>query len=119
MSSQILPMTLGDIFEKTINLIGKTFVRNIIIAAIFLVIPIVLLMIAADNFYSSIADVVNNSALQYQTGPQFLIPFLGAIILFIVALLVLALAVLLSEIAIRTHGRDCHPQQGAPGNLLC
>lgn len=96
-------MTLGDIFERTFNLVGKTFVRNIIIAGIFLVIPVVLLMIAADNFYSTIADVgfsMDKSALQYQTGWQFLLPFLGGMILFIVALLVLALATLLSEIAI-------------------
>lgn len=110
MSSQVLPMTLGDIFERTFNLIGKTFVRNIIIAAIFLVIPVVLLMIAADNFYSSIADVgfpTDNPALKYQTGLQFLLPFLGGIILFIVSFLVLALATLLSEIAISyTVGKE-------------
>ncbi len=103
MNSQILPMSLGDIFDRTFNLIGKTFVRNIVIAAIFLVIPIVLLMIAADNFYSSIADMsfpTDSSALQYQTGMQFLLPFLGGMILFVVAALVLAVAALLSEIAI-------------------
>jgi hypothetical protein len=110
MSSEILPMTLGDIFDRTFNLIGKTFVRNIIIAAVFLLIPVVLLMIAADNFYSSIAAMgfsANNSAIQYQTGIQFLLPFLGGMILFVVAFVVLALATLFAEIAISyTVGKE-------------
>ncbi len=103
MSSQILPMTLGNIFERTFAMIGRTIVRNLIVAAIFLVIPVVLITIAADNFYSSIADMglsSTGSFGQSQLSSQFFSMFLGDIVLFIVSILVFALGTLLAEITI-------------------
>jgi hypothetical protein len=62
-----VPMTLGDIFEKTFSLFGKTFVRNLMIALVFLVVPIVVMVMSADIFYNSIADMQEN-LVQGQAG---------------------------------------------------
>jgi hypothetical protein len=92
-------MTLGDIFERTFALIGKTVARNLMAGIIFLVIPIALMSIAADNFYSSIADVGFPPGGSVGQAQSFL-PFLGSIVLFMLAVIVLALSVLLAEITI-------------------
>ncbi len=110
MSSQILPMNVGDMFERTFFLIGKTFVRNVIIAAIFLIIPVILLMIAADYFYSSIADLVSSGgglAGTGQTGFDLFTSMLGPIAMFCIALLFLGLGSLLAEMTIMfTVGKE-------------
>ncbi len=94
-------MTLGDIFERTFTLIGKTFVRNLIVAAIFLVIPVVLMTIAADNLYSSIADInIHLNGLPEQTGFNVILPYLGQVGLFVVSAFMITLGVLLAEITI-------------------
>lgn len=96
-------MTLGDIFEKTFSLIGKTFVRNVIIAAIFLIVPVILLMIAADYFYSSIGDLISSAgglAGNGRTGLDLIFPFLGQLLFLFIALLALGLGTLFAEITI-------------------
>ena len=101
MSDPVLPMDLGGIFEKTFTLIGKTFVRNLIIALLFLAIPLILMAVAADDFYSSLVDIQN--ALQHAQGENSfdaIMTLLGALSFFGVATLVLLLAVMFAEIAI-------------------
>lgn len=88
MDSQILPMSLGDIFEKTATLVGKTFARNILVALAFLVIPAIIMTIAARDFYGAVAGTPG-TALSFWT----LIPFMGSTLL-------IELAVLFAEIAI-------------------
>ncbi|HUI29337.1 MAG TPA: hypothetical protein VLX91_03895, partial [Candidatus Acidoferrales bacterium] len=92
------------------TLIGKTFLRNIVAAVIFLVIPIILLIIAANSFYSSIADMVlpsNGSLIHEQPGSPFMLQFFGEMALFFVAILILALGTLLAEITISyTVGKE-------------
>jgi hypothetical protein len=101
MDSQILPMTLGEIIEKTFTLIGKTVVRNLIVAAIFLVVPVILLTVAADIFYSSIANTSFSSGWFIEhPGFDAVTPFLGVVVIFLVAILVLSLGILLAELTI-------------------
>ncbi len=88
MTSTFAPMTLGDIFESTITMIGKTFARNILVAVTFLTIPAVIMSFAARNFYGALTAAST-------TAPSFytLIPFILSTIL-------LEVAALLAEIAI-------------------
>ena len=101
MNSPFVPMTLGDIFEKTFIIFGKTFVRNLIIALLFLSIPIVIMAVAADMFYSSIADIQDSLLHGHsETGLEALMPLAGAISFFGFATVVLLLCVLFAQITI-------------------
>jgi hypothetical protein len=95
------PLTLGDIFEKTFSLIGKTFFRNLCIAVLILLFPIILMAIAADDFYSSLADM-QDTVHQVQSAPglDMILPILSTLSFFLIATLVFALGVLFAEIAI-------------------
>jgi hypothetical protein len=95
------PLTLGDIFEKTFSLIGKTFFRNLVIALLILLFPIILMAIATDDFYSSLADM-QNSVHQDQADPglDMILSILSTLSFFLIATLVFALGILFAEIAI-------------------
>lgn len=88
MDSRFSPMTLGDIFEKTATLVGRTFARNVLVAIIFLVIPAAVMTVAARNFYAGFLGAGAKAASFWG-----LIPFIGSTLL-------IELAVLLAEIAI-------------------
>lgn len=88
MDSQFHQMTLGDIFEKTISLAGKTFVRNLFIALTFLVVPAIMVSASAGRLYEAIAGSPGVSA-----SFSVLATYFGAT-------LIMLLAVLLAEIAI-------------------
>jgi hypothetical protein len=95
------PLTLGDIFEKTFSLIGKTFFRNLCIAVLILLFPIILMAIATDDFYSSLADMqVTVHQVQSEPGLDLILSILGTLSFFLIATLVFALGVLFAEIAI-------------------
>lgn len=97
MSSSILPMTLGDMLDRTVRVVGRTFLRNAAIAITFLVIPTILLSMAANGFYSHMADFTGQAAVR---NPQALAPFfLGGFYLG-TAYTLFMLAVLLGEIAV-------------------
>jgi hypothetical protein len=101
MSDPILPMDLGGIFEKTFTLVGKTFVRNLIIALLFLAIPLILLTVAADSFFSSVADM--QDAIQHgqvENNLDTILSMLGNLTFFGIASVVLLLAIMFAEIAI-------------------
>lgn len=97
MSSNISPMTLGDIFDNTFRMIGKTFLRNAAIALTFLVIPIVLLAVSAHHFYSTMPGFTAGDGVKHLTG--FASMFAGSFYLGSASLL-LTVAVLLAEVAI-------------------
>ncbi len=101
MNPQFLPLTLGDIFEKTFSLFGKTFVRNLIIALIFLMVPIVVMVIAADAFYSSIADMQESLAQgQAENGLDVFLSIAGTLSFFGFAAILLIVFTMFAEIAI-------------------
>lgn len=95
------PLTLGDIFEKTFSLIGKTFFRNLCIAVLILLFPIILMAIATDDFYSSIADIQDSvHQVQSEPGLDMVLSALSMLSFFLIATFVFALGVLFAEIAI-------------------
>lgn len=97
MASTITPMTLGEIFDKTFSLIGKTFWRNAAISVTFLIIPVILMTISAHHFYTSMPDFTRGTAPK---DLSYLGPFFAGAFYFGTASLLLAAAALLAEIAI-------------------
>ncbi len=110
MNSQFVPMTLGDIFEKSVSLIGKTFLRNLLIVFAFLSIPLMLMAIAATDFYSSIADIQRQVAEAEQEGAfDEIISLMGSLSLFLFATLIFGgaaafIGILLAIITAATGG---------------
>ncbi len=96
MGSSISPMTLGDMLDKTVRLIGKTFWRNLAIAATFLIVPVILVYMAANNFYSSASF---GSQLPPK-DPITLVPMMLHGFYFGTANLLLSAAALFAEIAV-------------------
>jgi len=50
------PMTLGDIFSRTVQLTGKSFLRYLPVAAIIFIPVSVLFTVAMDGFYSTLGE---------------------------------------------------------------
>lgn len=96
MGSNILPMTLGDMLDKTVRVIGKTILRNAAIAISFLLVPIILLSVAANSFYSSMPLGGSTPA----KDPALLFPMIYHGVYFGAANLIFAVAALFAEIAV-------------------
>ncbi len=97
MASTISPMTLGDIFDRTFSMIGKTFWRNLAIAFTFMIIPAILFTISAHRFYSSMPDFGGTSPNQ---SIEAIGPFISGSVYFGIASLLFALGAMMAEIAI-------------------
>lgn len=101
MDAQIQPMTLGDMFEKTFTLIGRTFVRNLIVGAIFLIVPIILMTSAMRHFFMAISQVNalgGNETLG--SGLQGALEMIRLMSIFWATIILLAVCTLLAEIVV-------------------
>ncbi|MBN1398823.1 MAG: hypothetical protein JXA06_12395 [Bacteroidetes bacterium] len=95
------PLTLGDIFEKTFLLIGKTFLRNILVSFIILLLPSIIIAFATGDFYSSIIEMRDSDfSGRYDSGLDKVIEVFSMLSFFWMATLIYALAVLMAEIAV-------------------
>jgi len=95
------PLTLGDIFEKTFLMIGKTFFRNSLVILLILLLPVIIIAFATDEFYSSIADVQGSILQNYgEPGLDMIIDISSTLAFFGVATIIYALAILMAEIAV-------------------
>jgi hypothetical protein len=95
------PLTLGDIFEKTFSLIGKTFFRNILVGLLLLLFPVIIMAIAADEFYSSLGDMQNIQQINpAEVGLDSILSIFGPVAFFFLATFLLAFCVFLAQIAI-------------------
>lgn len=56
------PLDIGDIFSRTVQLTGRTFVRYLPVVGIVLIPICVLFTLAMDTFYSGVAEVTQQSA---------------------------------------------------------
>lgn len=94
------PMDVGTIFERTIDLIGKTFIRNITVTIIFLFLPIILLTVAANDFYSGIASFQQDGTGGIEQDIETLIPYFMRFLFFMISTVIFAVGSLLAEMAI-------------------
>ncbi len=97
MSATLLPMTLGEIFDNTFRMIGKTILRNLAIAFTFLAAPLVLFSVAANRFYSTMAVFQTHESFQ---SPALWVPMFSRGLNFAFASMLFSAAVLMAEIAV-------------------
>lgn len=96
MGPNISPMTLGDMLDRTVRVIGKTIWRNAAIAVTFLLVPGILLSVAANRFDSSMPL----GGLTPTKDPSVFFPMFLHGIYFGAANLIFAAAALLAEISV-------------------
>ena len=99
MSSIIVPMPLGGIFDRLIKLTGKTIGRTSIMTVIVLLPSSILFAFALDVFFSSVADLITEVG---QTSLEELDIFgslFGPGMFFVVGLIVQLLGILLVTLA--------------------
>jgi len=76
-TSTIVPMTLGDIFDRLFKLIGKTWIRNLILASIILIIPVIIMSFGVEAMFSSIAAIAKQNETGNPLSPEELFSMFG------------------------------------------
>ena len=88
MTVQIVPMSLGEIFEQTFKVIGRTFARTLPLIALFMIPAGILISLASDNLFSTVADLAHDQAARDVASislPSDLMFFGIAVVLFAVS----------------------------------
>ena len=96
----LVPMNLGDMFDRTFRLLGRTFGRSAIIAVILLAPTALLFSFALGSFFSTVIDLAQGP---YDLDPpdlDQLAPMLGAVGLMALTGLLLGLASIAGYLAI-------------------
>lgn len=105
----ISPMSLGDLFDRWFRLIGKTWLRNLILAVVILGPATLVLAICLDIGFSQIAELIDQGS-DFESGDfTFLLAFFGWLF---VGLLLLLLGTVAATIAVTMVG--CAEMDGKP-----
>ena len=96
----LAPMGLGDIFDRTFRLFGRSFTRAIVVVLIVFVPVSIVLIEGSREFYSSIGAITEESASTSTPGAEEVFGMLRAFGLFGAALSLALLASLASELAV-------------------
>jgi hypothetical protein len=100
MSNTITPMSVGDIFDKIIKLIGKTGLRNLIIAFIIVAPATVVFTYGIDTLLSTVLGIVREHGTIEKANPESLSALGGGFIVLSVSLLLFGLATLAGTLGI-------------------
>jgi len=100
MSLAISPMSVGDIFDKIIKLIGKTALRNFIIALIIVAPATVVFTYGIDTFLSTVLEIVREHGTIEKANPESLAALSGGFIVVSVSLLLFGMATLAATLGI-------------------
>lgn len=112
MSMTIAPMNLGDIFDQTFRLFGKTFSRNLILALLILTPAVLIITWGLDRFLSTISDWSRSGALREAAGPETIVHLLGMMSAFSIAVLIYLLLDLAASLGVTIIA--CHEMSGQP-----
>lgn len=112
MNITIAPMSLGDIFDRLLKLIGKTWLRNLIICSIILLPLTILFAAGLDIFFSNILDLVEHHADDGDFQPSDFLDILGVLLWMILAGFLFALGTYGATLAVTIVG--CAEMLGEP-----
>ncbi|HEY6951031.1 MAG TPA: hypothetical protein VI758_01420 [Bacteroidota bacterium] len=108
----IVPMSLGDIFDRLFKLIGKTWIRNLILACVILIVPVLILTVGMNAFFSSIAALAKENEPGEHLAPHQLFAMLGSMGWFFLGLFLFLLASAASTLSITIV--SCAEMSGEP-----
>ena len=101
MDTSIHPMTLGDIFDRTFRLIGKTVLRNVTVAIIFLIVPTFFIVFAIKRMFNIVGDFGGWSGdIRPEIGFSHLMALAGSFSILACAILLFSICLLFAEISI-------------------
>jgi len=96
----IVPMTLSDIFDRLFKLIGKTWIRNLILASIILIIPVIMMSVGLESFFSSIATLAKENEPGTPLAPEQFVMMFGSMAWFFIGLVIFILATLATTLGV-------------------
>ena len=100
MAANILPMTLGDIFDRVFKLFGKTVSRSAIVAVIVMAPAVLLLAFGCEAFVSTFLGMAKESQRAATMDMGQAMAIMKAVAIFAVALLVYAVSTLVVTLGI-------------------
>ncbi len=104
MPINIVPMSLGDIFDRLFKLIGKTAVRNLIIVVIILIPASIIFTYGMNDFFSAISVMIRNQELNQEFTPEVYLPMIKQLTTFSITYLAFILAYLAATISVTIVG---------------
>jgi len=103
-SLSLAPMTLGDIFDRLFKLIGKTWLRNLTIAAIILGPAALIMGASADMGFSELADLLESEQGLEDVTTAELSTFLGFALWFAIGLTLMVIGSVIVTVAVTIVG---------------
>ncbi len=100
----LTPMTLGDIFDRLFKLIGKTWVRNLIIAAIILGPAALIMGASADMGFSQLADLLESEQHLEDLSSADMSTLLGFALWFAIGLTLMVIGSVIVTVAVTIVG---------------
>lgn len=100
MQTDIVPMNLGDIFDRLFKLIGKTAFRNLMIAIIILIPASIIMVYGVNDFFSVIVQNIRNEKLNNDVHFSYIFTVLKSLTIFFVAYTIFMLAYLTATVGI-------------------
>ncbi len=105
-------MTLGDIFDRLFTLIAKTWLRNLIIASVILIIPVLIMAFSMNGFLSGIAGMANERNYGDEFATPGFVEVLGHLAVFAFGLLVFLFAAAAARLGVTIV--SCAEMAGEP-----
>jgi hypothetical protein len=93
------PILLGDIFDRTFKLIGKTFTRIITIGAILIIPGSIILILGLDWFYSTLAEFIQLEQTKSEIGIEQGMKMLAGVFIILPGVIIFTVAATGAKIA--------------------
>ena len=104
MQTTIVPMNLGDIFDRLFKLIGKTALRNLIIASIILIPATIIFTFGMNDFFSLISQSVRETQFNHHFSDGYIFSLFKGLTFFAVTYVLFMLAFLAAMVGITIIG---------------
>lgn len=104
MQTTIDPMNLGDIFDRLFRLIGKTALRNLIIASIILIPAAIIFTYGMNDFFSVISQNIREAEFNNRFANEYFFSLFKGLTFFSITYAVFMLAYLAAMVGVTIVG---------------
>lgn len=104
MQTKIVPMNLGDIFDRLFKLVGKTALRNLIIGSIILVPATIIFTCGMNDFFLVISQNIRAAEFQNQFSDSYFFNLFKGLSFFAVTYAIFMLAFLTAMVGVTIVG---------------
>jgi len=104
MQTTIVPMSLGDIFDRLFKLIGKTALRNLMIAMIILLPASIIFAYGMNEFFSMISQIIRVKELNEVVPDEYFFSLSKGLTVYFTTIVIFMLAYLTATVGITIVG---------------